>query len=617
MSTLSIPALLAEAVARHGERVLIVADGERLTCAEADRRSAELARGLVADGIVKGERVALLLPNGVDWVVCFLALARVGAVVVPCNTFWQGPELAWALRHADAARLFTAPAFRGHDYLERLEEALPGLAESRGERPLALPSHPYLRQIRVSVAAQRGWLRGSVADLVAAGGSDGVVGRDAHREQALVVDLVGAGGGGAAGRDAHGGQALVADLAVAGGGVVGRDVHDDQKRVDELVVTESRGDLGGGQATPTDLLAAIESEVSAADWLAIVYSSGSTAHPKGVVHSHGAVVRQARAMAAVYELGPGERLYSPMPFFWVGGFVVSMLGQLASGATLLTHGAFEPGPTLDLLESERATVVIGWPHFARAMLEHPSFARRDLSSIARGSLLDLLPAALRPRDPGLRSNSLGMTETCGPHAAAPVGTGELPERLRGAFGRALPDVEHRIVDAETRAPLPAGSIGEIAVRGPSLMQGLYKREREEVFLPDGFYATGDGGHLSEDGWLFFAGRLGEIIKTGGANVSPAEGEAALRELPGVAQAWVAGIPDAGRGERVAAAIVPARGAELDPSAVRLALRQRLSSYKIPETIRVCTAEELPFTDSGKIRRADLAALLATGARGGA
>ena len=566
MSALSIPSLLAEALAQHGERLLIVADGERLTCAEADHRSAELARGLVADGIVKGERVALLLPNGVDWVVCFLAAARVGAVVVPCNTFWQGPELAWALRHADVARLITAPAFRGHDYLERLEEALPGLAQSRGERPLALPSHPYLRQIRVMGTARREWLRGSVADLVAAGSSGGGAGGDAPGQQEFVAS---AGSGGAA----------------------------------------------SGAGAPADLLAAIESEVCAADWLAIVYSSGSTADPKGVVHSHGAVVRQARAMAAVYELVPGERLYSPMPFFWVGGFVVSLLGPLAAGATLLTHAAFEPGATLDLLESERATVVIGWPHFSRALAEHPTFARRDLSSIERGSLLDLLPGARRPRDPGLRSNSLGMTETCGPHSAAPVGTGELPERLRGAFGRGLPDVEHRIIDRETRAVLPVGASGEVAVRGPSLMQGLYKREREEVFLPDGFYATGDGGHQSEDGWLFFAGRLGEIIKTGGANVSPAEVEAALRELPGVAQAWVAGIPDAMRGERVAAAVVPAQGTVLDPEALRRALRRRLSSYKIPDTIRVCTAEDLPFTDSGKIRRAELAEMLAVAAEG--
>ncbi len=565
-----MPTLLREAALQHGDRLLLVADGERLSFVEAERRSAELARGLLADGVGKGERIGLLLPNGVDWAICFFAIGRIGAIAVALNTFWQAPELAYALRDADVARLITAPSFRGHDYLERLETAIGGLATARGDRALALTSHPYLRQIRQVGDAARGWLRGSVEEL----------------------SLLGA-------------PARVGDARCEGSEWGGPPAS--------VALISNGGEPGEGAPTP-DLLPEIESEVRAADWLAIVYSSGSTASPKGVVHSHGAIVRQAEAMAAVYELGPDERLYSPMPFFWVGGFVVSLLGPLASGAALLTHAAFDPEKTLDLLEAERATVVIGWPHFARAMVEHETFAGRDLSTIRRGSMLALLPEAARPRDPQMRSNSLGMTETCGPHAAAPPGTGELPEHLRGAFGRGVPGIEHRIVDPKTRAVLASGVSGEIEVRGSTVLQGLYKKEREEIFTRDGFYPTGDAGHLSEDGWLFFEGRLGDVIKTGGANVSPAEVEAALSALPGVAQAWVVGIPDEDRGERVAAALVAAAETVLDVAQIRVALRVQLSSYKIPGYFRICRADELPFTDSGKIRRAELALFLAEGAR---
>jgi acyl-CoA synthetase (AMP-forming)/AMP-acid ligase II len=314
-------------------------------------------------------------------------------------------------------------------------------------------------------------------------------------------------------------------------------------------------------------------------------------------------------MNRVYEFAADDRVYSPMPLFWVGGFVISLLAPMESGACLLTEGAFEAGRTLDLLEGERATVVMGWPHFAQSMAEHPSFPGRDLSSLRRGSLWQILPEHLRPKDPLLRSNSLGMTETCGPHTVGDSRE-DLPERLRGAFGRAVPGVEHKIVDPETGASLPSGEVGEICVRGYNRTQGLYKVEREAAFDADGYYHTGDSGSFTEDGWLFFRGRLGELIKTGGANVTPAEVEVVIAELPGVSEAYVAGIPDAERGQIVAAAVVPHAGQALDPVALEHRLRTELSAYKIPRFILVCEKSALPFTDSGKIQRRQLGELLA-------
>ena len=142
------------------------------------------------------------------------------------------------------------------------------------------------------------------------------------------------------------------------------------------------------------------------------------------------------------------------------------------------------------------------------------------------------------------------------------------------------------------------------------MEGLYKREREDTFDSDGVYRTGDSGYVDKDGWLFFKGRLGEMIKTGGVNVTPEEVEAMLSSYPEVSEAYVTGIPDADRGQLVASAIVPSGGASVDPDDLRARLKQDLSAYKVPRHIVVCAKSDLPFTESGKIKKAELAEILA-------
>jgi acyl-CoA synthetase (AMP-forming)/AMP-acid ligase II len=280
-----------------------------------------------------------------------------------------------------------------------------------------------------------------------------------------------------------------------------------------------------------------------------------------------------------------------------------------AGAFMICEETFEPGATLRLLERERATIAAGWPHYAKAMLDHPSFRERDLSSIRSGNLYALLPREMRPRDIELRSNSLGMTETCGPHSIDRMDV-DLPESLRGSFGRAPEGVEHKIVDPATGAVLPPGSDGEICVRGYNVMQGLYKVEREETFDRDGFYHTGDAGHFDAEGYLFFKARLGDMIKTAGANVAPREVEVLIDAFPEVQASFVVGVPDPARGQNVAAAIVLDAGRELGAAECRSRLRAELSAYKVPRHFFFCAKQDLPFTDSGKIDKRRLSALLA-------
>jgi acyl-CoA synthetase (AMP-forming)/AMP-acid ligase II len=142
------------------------------------------------------------------------------------------------------------------------------------------------------------------------------------------------------------------------------------------------------------------------------------------------------------------------------------------------------------------------------------------------------------------------------------------------------------------------------------MQGLYRREREDVFEPDGWYRTGDAGHFDEDGWFYFTGRLGEMVKTpGGANVTPAEVEAALMAFPEVLEAYVTGIPGDG-GHFVAGAVVPRAGEALEGEELRARLKGELSAYKVPKHLWVCAKADLPFLQSGKIKKQELAELLA-------
>jgi acyl-CoA synthetase (AMP-forming)/AMP-acid ligase II len=298
-----------------------------------------------------------------------------------------------------------------------------------------------------------------------------------------------------------------------------------------------------------------------------------------------------------------------MPFFWVGGFCFTLISAMHVGARLYCQDVFEPGKTLDLIERERITMVAGWPHFGAAMRAHPTFAQRDLSSIRGGNLYDLLPESARPRDPELRSNSLGMTETCGPHTFERMDV-ELPEKLRGSFGRSVPGVRHKVVDPESGRTLGPGEVGDVCVRGYSVMQGLYKVEREDVFDADGYYHTGDAGCFDAEGHLFFKGRLGEMIKTGGANVAPREIELLLTAMPEIQAAHAVGVPHKERGENVAVAVVLRPGAALDAATLHARLKEELSAYKLPRHTFFVTSAEIPMTDSGKLDRRKLRDALA-------
>jgi acyl-CoA synthetase (AMP-forming)/AMP-acid ligase II len=359
----------------------------------------------------------------------------------------------------------------------------------------------------------------------------------------------------------------------------------------------------GEPALPADLLDQVESEVTPADWLITVFTSGTTATPKAVTHTHGSFLRHGANLGRFIGFDRDTRSFCGMPFFWIGGCGLALNMALAGGSTILCcEERFSPEAALDLMEAEQANHIGMWAQLRQRLNQYIAATGRDTSRI---------PALAGPpvEDPELRHNSLGMTETVGPHSApGPEVDRVLPEEMRGSFGLLVPHVEHRIADPVTGAPLPEGEVGQVCIRGYSLMTGLYKKERHEAFDDDGWYATGDRGWI-KDGYLYFSGRLSEMIKTAGSNVAPREVELTLESFPEVGLAVVLGLPDEERGEIVAAAVVPKPGAHVDPVDLLRRADRELSSYKLPRRLLVLEEAELPQLASGKADRLRLRDML--------
>jgi acyl-CoA synthetase (AMP-forming)/AMP-acid ligase II len=500
----TVPGILRHQARSRADHPLLVCDGDRISYAEADRRSAELARGLIAQGGGKGTHVGLLYPNGTEFVVGMLAAARIGAVVIPFSTFATARELREQLMDSDAEILLATASFRSHDYVQRLAEVL-SHAEPDNDERLFVTATPQLRHVIVN-----------------------------------------------------------------------------PERVYRL-----------GRSVDPALLDAMEDDVDGCDPLAIVYTSGSTSAPKGVVHTHAGLLGHQRNLNAIRGLTTADKLFCNSPFFWIGGFAFGLLATLVAGSTLVCSNAGDPGQTLDLLEAEKPTMTNGFAAGIAYLADHASFAGRDLSSMRRGNLYPIMDPAARPADPELRHNMLGMTEA-GSVLLISDDESDQPESRRGSFGKPAPGFDAMILDPD------ASGVGELCIRGPYVMQRYYKRSREECFDADGWFHTGDLVRTDDDGFFYFVGRLSAMLKTAGANVSAAEVEKAIATVTGGAVAHVVGIPDAQRGQLVAAVVVMPDGATFDEAALRERLKEELSSYKIPKRFIALAHNEIPLLSSGKV-----------------
>jgi acyl-CoA synthetase (AMP-forming)/AMP-acid ligase II len=361
--------------------------------------------------------------------------------------------------------------------------------------------------------------------------------------------------------------------------------------------------LDGGDGVDDSLLDAVAAQVHPSDQGVIVHSSGTTAEPKGVILSHQAVALQCWVQARLFGRDEWTRVWCALPLFWTAGLHTGMGATLAAGGTWIMQERFEPGHALRLLERERVTEPHTFAYQARALEEHPDWPTVDLSSCTR-----VFGKSVFTRHPSVKGDEswnmpigYGLSETSSFFTGLPYDTPR--EVLRdGSFGRLLPGNELRVVDPRSGLVLGPGEEGELIVRGPTLMEHYVKRTRAECFDADGFFHTGDLGSYDEHGFVSFDGRRSEMIKTGGANVSPAEIEIALHACEPIKVARAVGVPDERRDEIVVLCVELKQHASATEEEIRSFLRKRLASYKLPKRILFFETDEIPMNHSGtKVR----------------
>jgi fatty-acyl-CoA synthase len=360
------------------------------------------------------------------------------------------------------------------------------------------------------------------------------------------------------------------------------------------------GFMRHGEAIPPALVEAAASTVKPADAGALFFSSGSTDRPKGVLNSHRAMAIQCWRSRRQFALRDDVRCWTANGFMWSGNFVMALGGTLAAGGCLVLQRTFDPVEALQLMQAERVTFPVAWPHQWAQLEAAPNWSTVDLSSLR---YLD----SKRPpvRHPTIATDwteprwAYGNTETFTISAAFPS---ETPQQVAlESHGIPLPGNTLKIVDPETGQIVPRRQRGEIAIKGPTLMLGYVGVPMDETLDSEGFFDTGDGGYLDDEGRLFWEGRLTDVIKTGGANVSPLEVDGVLATYPGVKIGKTVGVPHETLGEMVVTCVVPQEGRTLQESDIRNFLKERLASYKVPRRILFISEDEFSLTSSAKIK----------------
>ncbi|MFA1538419.1 FadD3 family acyl-CoA ligase [Actinomadura monticuli] len=338
----------------------------------------------------------------------------------------------------------------------------------------------------------------------------------------------------------------------------------------------------------------------------ILFTSGTTGRPKGVVVTHEQNIRTYAAWTGRTGLKAGDRYLIVNPMFHTFGYKAGVLACVLKGAAMVLQRTFDVPETLRLIEREKITVLPGPPTIYTSLLDAPGRDERDLSSLrlAVTGAGDVPVALVRRIKEELFPQvvtAYGLTESSGTVTACSVDDDD--ETISTTSGRAIADVEVKIVD-EKGEPVPAGTDGEILVRGYNVMKGyLDDPEATAEAIRDGWLDTGDRGRLDERGNLAITGRTKEMFVVGGFNVYPAEVEDALARHDAVAESGVIGVPDQRMGEvgRAYVRLRPGREATADELIAHC--RERLANFKVPR--EVVFVDDLPKTASGKVRRVEL------------
>ena len=346
---------------------------------------------------------------------------------------------------------------------------------------------------------------------------------------------------------------------------------------------------------------------TADDLAAILYTSGTTGRSKGAMLTHGNLLSNAVMLKDYWGWVPGDVLIHALPIFHVHGLFVAIHAALLNGSKMIWLAKFEPKAAISAMA--RATVFMGVPTLYVRMLAEPGLtceAVQNMRLFISGSAPLLIETftAWQQRTGHTILERYGMSETImltsNPYAADTRYGGQ-DERRGATVGFALPGVGLRVVN-DANQPLPVGEIGNIQVQGPNVFKGYWRMPEKtaEEFTPDGWFKTGDVGLVDARGYVSIVGRSKDLIISGGYNVYPAEVEAAINELPGVAESAVVGVPHPDFGEVGVAVLVARPGAQPDAEAIVAQLKIQLANFKIPK--RCFVVAELPRNTMGKVQK---------------
>jgi malonyl-CoA/methylmalonyl-CoA synthetase len=339
------------------------------------------------------------------------------------------------------------------------------------------------------------------------------------------------------------------------------------------------------------------------DLAAILYTSGTTGRSKGAMLTHKNLSSNALTLIDYWRFGSADRLIHALPVFHTHGLFVAVNVALLSGATMIFMQRFDPEAVIAALPA--ATAMMGVPTFYTRLLNHPGLDRDTCANMrlfVSGSapLLAETHSAWRERTGFAILERYGMTETnmitSNPYEG---------ERRPGSVGFALPEVSVRIADLESGAPVQAGEIGVIEVKGPNVFAGYWRmpEKTKQEFRADGYFITGDLARADDDGYIHIVGRAKDLVISGGFNVYPKEVETEIDALEGVLESAVFGVPHADFGEAVTAAVVARPGATLSEATILSALGRHLAKFKAPK--RIVLVESLPRNAMGKVQKAAL------------
>ncbi|BBA69632.1 AMP-binding protein [Geobacter sulfurreducens] len=353
-------------------------------------------------------------------------------------------------------------------------------------------------------------------------------------------------------------------------------------------------------------LEAVEAALDRHDVINMQYTSGTTGFPKGVMLTHFNIINNGYNIGECMKFTEKDRLCIPVPFFHCFGCVLGVMACVTHGTTMVPVEIFDPLAVLRTIEKERCTAVHGVPTMFIAELEHPDFPKFDLTSLRTGIMagsncpIEVMKKVISQMNASEITIAYGQTESS--PVITQTRTDDAIELRVATVGRALPDVEVKIVDIETGAELPPGKQGELCTRGYLVMKGYYKMPEEtaRAIDADGWLHTGDLAVMDENGYCKITGRIKNMIIRGGENIYPREIEEFLYTHPKISDVQIYGVPDRKYGEQVMAAVILKKGDTMTEEDVRDFCRGKIANYKIPKYVKF--VDSYPMTASGKIQK---------------